>query len=215
MNIIRTKVAELSGIPAIAYKLKLREGGSGIKLQRTDKDAMAFATIDKRTGEVQPDARINEDLFPLEAFEEAVELLTGLPYSARGKVNVVCSEQAEEGEITVPEEEHAIDIVESAEFAAITNMYSDINGKMNYSLMNKQFIQFAAGSKTVSDMAGKKASSDELLAFIVKNRAAFLAGKKESLSDEEVAALIDAIEEMDTRGAFKDLKLYIRRRLAR
>ena len=104
---------------------------------------------------------------------------------------------------------------QSDEFIAISGVYSDGSGKINISLMNKQFIQFASGSKTVTDMIGKKASADEVLMFVIKNRAAHLASKREFLSDEDATALIEAIEEASPRGALKDLKLHIRKQMAR
>ena len=221
MNIIRTKVTELSSIPAMAYKMKLASGGSGIKIHRTDRDETAFAVIDKRTGEALPDARTDKDSFPPEAFEEAFELLTGLPFSSRGRVKVSISDatEADANELEIPEDApadaKASCMVDSDEFIALTGMFTDINGKMNYTLMNKQFIQFASKSKTVSDMVGKKDSVEAILTHIIKNRAAYFAGKRDSLSDEDTQALIDTIEEIDPRSAFKELKLHIRKCLAK
>ena len=108
-----------------------------------------------------------------------------------------------------------MNIKESDEFIAITGVFSDDSGKMNYQLLNKQFIQFASGSKTVSEMLGNRASTDEILMFIIKNRASHLASKKEFLSDEEAKTLISALEELDPRGAFKELKLHLRKMAAR
>ena len=222
MNIIRSQIVELSFIPAIAYKIKLASGGSGIKLHRTDSEDTAFASIDKRTGEAMVDHRASEDTFPMAAFDEALELLAGLPYSSRGKVKINVSDEVEEEEIAAPEEaddtkslEKLAHVVFSDEFVAITERFLDEKGKINYQLMNKQFIQFASSSKTVSEMCGKKASVDDILLFVIKNRAAHLAGKRENLSDENATALIETIDEIDPRSAFKELKLYIRKRLAK
>ncbi|MCL2708516.1 MAG: hypothetical protein FWF03_05295 [Defluviitaleaceae bacterium] len=227
MNIIRTKVAELSAIPAIAYKIKLSSGGSGVKLHRTDRSETAFAVIDKRTGEFLPDKRTDSAIFPDSAFEEALSELAGLPYSSRGKVLIAVSNESDSNEITAPELEETADeakldgisqaarVFFSDEFAAITERFADENGKLNYQLMNKQFIQFASGSKVVSEMCGKKASEGDILLFIVKNRAAYLAGKRENISDDDAKALIETIDEIDPRSAFKELKLYIRKRMAR
>lgn len=220
MNIVRTKVVELNSVPAMAYKIKLREGGSGIKIHRTDKDAFTFAEINKRSGEILSAGHSAD--FPAEAFEEAVELLTGMPYSARGKVKIMLSEAVDAHEIEIPEDEApgthedaAANAVDSDEFIAITEMFTDSSGKMNYPLMNKQFIQFAAKNKTVSKMVGERAGEKDIFIHVIKNRAAFLAGKKDNLPDEEALSLIDAIEDIDSRGAFKELKLHIRRMLAR
>ncbi|MCL2399320.1 MAG: hypothetical protein FWC91_06205 [Defluviitaleaceae bacterium] len=107
------------------------------------------------------------------------------------------------------------DIRESLEFSAFKAKYADDDGKMNFQLLNKHFIQFASGSKTVSDMLGVRASSDELFIFVIKNRASQMAGMRTFLSDEETKELIDALEELGPRGAFKDLKLHLRKMAAR
>ena len=222
MNIIRSKVVELENFPAVAYKVKLKQGGSGIKLHRTDKDETAFAQVDKRSGEAAIPKNISADIFPAEAFEEANELLLGLPYSSRGKVKILVMDTVEEDEIEVPEGEApgchkdpGANAVDSDEFIALSAMFSDENGKMNYKLMNKQFIQFAARNKKVSELVGQKASADEILLSIIKNRAAFFAGNRDNLEDSQALALIEAIEEIDPRSAFKELKLHIRKMLAR
>ena len=222
MNIIRSKVVELSCIPAVAYKIKLKDGGSGIKIHRMDGNETAFAELSKETGEAIYTPRINVAHFPPEAFEEAVEQLVGCAYSARGKVKVVPSEATDENEIEVPEDEApgthedaCANAVDSDEFKAIIDHYTDASGKMNFKLMNKQFIQFASRSKAVADLAANRASEKEILLLIVKNRAAHLAEKREFLPNDEALALIDAIEDIDHRGAFKDLKLHIRKMSAR
>ena len=222
MNIVRSKVVELNTIPAIAYKLRLKEGGSGIKIHRTDRNETAFVELDKRSGGVVPNPRNIAEFFPEEAFEEAVEELLGLSYSARGKVKIETSETIEAGEIEVPEDEApgahedvTANVVDSDEFAAIIDMYSDGTGKLNFQLMNKQFIQFASRNKTVSEMVGNRVSENDILIRVLQNRAAFLAGKKDFISDDEAAALLDVLDDMCRRSAFKELKLHIRRMLGR
>ena len=215
MNIIRTAAVELLTIPAIAYKQKLASGGCGLRILRLDQSEVGAFTINKRDGDAVPYGSINAALFPDFAVEEALEVTNGLPYSSRGKICVsVFSESKEEEDVT-EEEINAIDMVDSDEYNAIIDRYSDESGKMNYQLMNKDFIQFAAKSSTVSKMVGERASEGDILAHVLKNRAGHLANKKESLSDDEVKALIETLEEIDTRGAFKELKAHIRRLLAR
>ena len=222
MNIIRSKVVELENFPAVAYKVKLKQGGSGIKLHRTDCDETAFAQIDKRSGEPILPKNIDAALFTTEIFEEANELLLGQPYSSRGKVKVQVTDSAHEDEIEVPEDEapgcHAdegANAVDSEEFIALSAMYSDENGKMNYKLLNKQFIQFASRNKKVTELISQRATEEEILLSIIKNRAAFFAGKRDNLEDKQAQALIEAIEEIDPRSAFKELKLHIRKMLSR
>jgi hypothetical protein len=152
-----------------------------------------------------------------EGFEEAQELLAGLPYSARGKVKILASAEREDEEIAEGEDEKvtAACMVKSDEFNAIIDRFSDEGGKINYTLMNKQFIQFASSSSVVRDMAGKRAKSGDMLLFVLKNRAAFLANKREHLSDEAAQALLDALNEINPRSAFKELNLHLRKMVSR
>lgn len=215
INIIRTTAVELSTIPALAFKQKLQAGGAGVKIIRMDREATGVFTIDKRTGEGVPYGKVDEKLFPREAVEEAIESTVGLPYSKRGKLNVKVFEAQREPEDVCEDEEEAIDMVGSDEYNAFIERYSDEKGKINYALMNKDFIQFASKSKAVSDMVANHALEEDILRFIIKSRATYLAGKKESLTDKQVDALIETLDEIDPRGAFKETKAYIRRMLAR
>ncbi|MCL2360629.1 MAG: hypothetical protein FWC73_02310 [Defluviitaleaceae bacterium] len=218
MNIIRTKVVELEVAPVVAYKIKLRHGGSGIKMHRTDQEATVFVEVSTRTGDVIIDGRVDQEVFPYAAFDEAMEQLAGLPYSARGKVKIMISDDVEEEEVCADAQvgcdlPYAAQMIESPEFKSIVDRFSDENGKLNYALMNKQFMQFAQTSKVVSEMVGRRESEKDIRLFILKNRAAFLANKREHLSDEETNALMEALDEINPRSAFKELNLYIRRRL--
>ena len=214
MNIIRTTAVELTSIPAIAYKQKLASGGSGLRVIRLDQDAVAMFTLDRRSGAPVPYGKVDEALFPESALEEALDMTVGLPYSARGKIKVTVFDEVRDEEDVTEAEVDAIDMVDSEEYIAIIDRYSDENGKLNYRLMNKDFIQFAARSKIVADMVGERATDDEILLHILKNRAAHLAGKRDSLGDDETRALIDTLDEIDPRGAFSELKSHIRRMLA-
>jgi hypothetical protein len=229
MNIIRTTAVELVTIPAIAYKQKLASGGSGIKILRLDQDVTAVGTIDRRTGEIRPYGKIDEDLFPHEAFDEAMELVSGLPYSARGKIAVKAFAPADAEdvvdtvdeevellpEVTPESEPEQLDMTHSREYRAIVERYTDEKGKLNYTLMNKDFIQFAAKSKVVSTMVGERAHTDDIVLFVVKSRAALIAGRKDSLDDIHAAALIATLDEINPRSAFKELRAHINRMLAR
>ena len=214
-NIIRTKAVELTVIPAIAFKQKLASGGAGIKILRIDGDQSAVCTIDKRTGDMLPFGSIDESLFPHEAFDEAFELTSSLPYSARGTIKL--SPVEVDGTVDVVEEApiEQTDMTLSPEYQAIIDRYSDEKGRLNYMLMNKDFIQFAAKSKVVADMIAESASQDEILTFIIKSRATMIANKKESLDDASVALLIETLDEIDPRSAFKELKAHIIRMQSR
>jgi len=217
MNIIRTTALELACIPAVAYKQKLASGGAGIKMFRLDVDAAAVFTIDKRTGDGIPYGKYDEKLFPDEAVIEALELTSGLPYTARGniKITVFKEEDPIEEEDVDEAETEKVDMVGSEEYDALVQRYTNEKGKLNYTLMNKDFIQFACRSSVVSDMVEGKAKVEDILLFIIKSRVAMLTGKKESLSDEEAYGLIETLDEIDPRSAFKELNAYIKRLLAK
>lgn len=124
-----------------------------------DIEADAVATLDKRTGEAKPYGKIDEKLFPSEAFDEAIELTAGMPYSARGNIKITVADQTDKNEEAQQAEQsvETVDMIDSDEYKAIVGRYSDEKAKLNYALINKDFIQFAAKSKTVSDMALGKA----------------------------------------------------------
>ena len=210
MNIIRTKAVELTTIPAIAYKQKLASGGAGIKMLRIDCEQSAVYTIDKRTGDLLPYRDFDENLFPPEAFYEALEMTEGLPYSARGLVRLVPT-QLDTEDVSEEAPPELVDMTLSPEYQAIVERYSDEDGKLNYALMNKDFIQFAAKSKIVSEMIGEKASQNDILIFVIKSRATMIANQKESLDNKSVALLIETLDEIEPRSAFKELKAYITR----
>ena len=216
MNIIRTTAVELAAIPAIAYKQKLASGGAGIKLFRLDREASAVFTLDRRTGETVPYGQYDADLFPDEAVMEARELTVGLPYTSRGKLAVAIFHDAPKGIDEVAETEtEKVDMVNSTEYQAIIERYTNEKGKLNYTLMNKDFIQFASKSKIVASMVSDRANVEDILTCIVKSRVALLAGKMESLSDLEIAALIETLDEIDPRSAFKELSQFIKRLLSK
>ena len=210
-NIIRTTAVELAAIPAIAYKQKLASGGAGIKIQRLDTEAMAMFTIDRRSGEALPYGSVDEVLFPDEAVYEAKELTAGLPYTARGKIKITVFAGPKEEEDVTDADTEAVDMVDSPEYLALTGRYAGANGKLNYQLMNKDFIQFASRSTIVGQMVAERASEQEILDYIVAARAAFLCGEKEPLGPAETAALIETLDEIDPRSAFKELRLHLRR----
>jgi len=215
MNIIRTKAVELTVIPAIAYKQKLTSGGAGIKILRLDENKSAVYTIDKRTGEPIPYGPIDENFFPAEAFDEALEMTNGLPYSGRSNIRLSAPLQAEPEDVPAAETPAEIDVSSSPEYRAIVERYSDEKGKLNYQLMNKNFIQFASKSKVVGDMVRSRARQEDILRFIIRSRATMLANIKENLDDRYVDRLIETLDEIDPRSAFKELKAYINRLLSR
>ena len=214
MNIIRTRAVELSTIPAIAYKQKLPSGGAGIKILHVSGET-AVCTIDKRTADMIPYGTFDERIFTAEAFGEAFELTISLPYSARGKVRLLAIEEAQPDEVSEDAPADQVDMTLSPEYEAIVERYSDEKGKMNYTLMNKDFIQFASRSKVVAGMVDSSASQEAILGTIVSSRAADISGRKDGLDDDSVMLLIESLDEIDPRSAFKELKAYINRMLSK
>ena len=214
MNIIRTKAVELSTIPAIAYKQKLVSGGSGIKILRADGQT-AVCTIDRRTSDVIPYGGFDEEIFPMEAFDEALELTNSLPYSARGNIKLLAVEDLQPIDVSEQAPAEQVDMTLSKEYAAIVDRYSDEKGKINYTLMNKDFIQFATRSKVVTGLVEKGANQDEIVEAIVKSRATEISGQKDSLDSSSVKLLIETLDEIDPRSAFKELKAHINRMSAK
>ena len=214
MNIIRTKAVELSTIPAIAYKQKLASGGAGIKILRVDGQS-AVCTINKRTADMTPYGVLDEELFPMDAFDEAFELTNSLPYSARGNIKLLSVEDAQPDDVSEQAPAEQLDMTLSPEYMAIVERYSDEKGNLNYTLMNKDFIQFASRSKVVAGLVDANASQDDILETIIKSRATEVSNQKESLDSDSVKLLIETLDEIDPRSAFKELKAYINRMLAK
>ncbi|MDR0325356.1 MAG: hypothetical protein LBI19_04575 [Oscillospiraceae bacterium] len=208
MNIIRTAVVELTKAEALAYKYKMSSGGAGLKLLYEETGMSETYTISRR-GELsanRPGGSVGE------AALEAYELTLGLPYSARGKVKAVAVERAEEDEVVPATPEY--NMIESAEYKAWIAKNIGPDGRMNYIKMNKDLIQFASKNKTVSEMVAQKEDREAILRRIVQIQTSSFTKDKEYITPEAAGALIDTLEELDTRSAFKELKLHITRMLS-
>ena len=112
---IRTSSVKLTTLPAVAYREKLAKGGSGIVIVRSDATQPGIASLSKTSGEPIPSANTSADLYPVEAFKEAMELTAGMPYRKQGKPKPVLIEVPEE---EVPEVEVVVD---SSEYQAVVD----------------------------------------------------------------------------------------------
>ncbi|MDR3264076.1 MAG: hypothetical protein LBT30_07195 [Clostridiales bacterium] len=222
MKIIRTTVVELSTIPAIAYKQKLATGGAGLKIHRLDTQASASYTLDRRTAKAIAYGSIDTALFTDNAVAEALELTSGLPYSARGKVGQPqkpaavqpdLADLAEAEEAVTENEIEKIDMVGSPVYNAIVTEYINAKGKLDYARLNKDYIQYASKSKVVAKLISDKSPLAYTVNYIVKNRAEQIS--KSSLTDNEIAGLIETLDEINTRSAFKELSEYIKHALGK
>ncbi|MDR3216218.1 MAG: hypothetical protein LBT55_02225 [Clostridiaceae bacterium] len=215
MNTVRTRAVEIGSIPALAYKQKLSTGGAGIKIHRLDCDAVAVFTLDKRGGQATAYGKFDSELFPEASVQEAIESTIGLPYSTYTRIVLKIAAQSDAEAQDEGNAEEIIDMLSSKEYNAIIGEYVKENGKLDYTRLNKEFIQFASKSKTVAGLAAKSAGVDEILRFVVKNRAAYLAKEKELLSDAQTTALIEILDDINPRSALKELSSHIKKMLAK
>lgn len=208
---IRTIIVELTTIEAAAYRQKLRGGHSGIVIMRYDTDQPGLATVNRKSGEPDPAHNANLQLFPLEAFKEAMELTSGMPYSRRGKVKLM-GEKEDPG--TVEETVEELATVDSTEYEAIVKNYTNRKGELSYQLLNKDFIQFAKSSKMIADMVANRASEEDIRNHVVKVKLESLTGNRE-LTTAQVEQIVAMLDEVSPRHVFKELNDEIRKMLAR
>ena len=206
---IRTKTVDLTTIPAVAYRQKLKSGGSGIVIIRKDYSQPGIASISKNTGTAILSDNTSSEMFPEEAFAEALELTSGLTYKRNGPV--VLSEQAEEvEEIVEPEEEEEDEVVvDSAEYQKIVDTYTDKNGKLSYELLNKDCIKMGYSSNKIQAMASENAPEEEIRLMIVKGRFAEITGNS-NIDDATVKKMIELLDEVYPKGIFRELNEEIR-----
>lgn len=209
---IRTKIVELSTIEAAAYRQKLRGGKSGVVVMRYDTNQPGLATFSRNTGDPVPNANVNLELFPLEAFKEALELTYGMPYSKRGRVKLSGSPPEAEAEVEadVPEDEATVDC---AEYAAVVDAYTNKKGELSYDLINKDFIQFAYSNKKVGDLVANRASEDEIRDHVVQMKLESLTGNRD-LTPAQAQRIVDMLDEVSPRFVFRELNDEIRRMLS-
>jgi hypothetical protein len=209
--VIRTKIVELSTVEAAAYRQKLRDGKSGIVILRYDTPQPGLASVNRRTGTPEPSANTNLEMFPIEAFQEAIELTSGMPYSRRGAVKLSGNKEAADTDEESPEE---LATVDSAEYEAIVKAYTNKKGELSYELLNKDFIQFAKSSKIVADMVANRASVDEIRDHVVKVKLESLTGNRD-LTLAQTKRIVEMLDEVSPRYVFRELNDEIIRMLSR
>jgi hypothetical protein len=208
--VIRTKIVELSTIEAAAYRQKLRDGKSGIVILRYDTSQPGLASVNRRTGTPEPSANTNLETFPIAAFQEAIELTSGMPYSRRGAVKLSGDQEAVDSDEELPEE---LATVNSAEYEAIVKAYTNKKGELSYQLLNKDFIQFAKSSKIVADMVANRASVDEIRDYVIKVKLETLTGNRE-LTQAQTKRIVEMLDEVSPRYVFRELNDEIIRMLS-
>ena len=212
---IRTNSVTLSVMPALAYRQKLTSGGSSIVILRADATQPGIATISKTSGEPIIAANTPADLYPVEAFAEAMELTAGMPYRKQGKPRIVAQDlQQVEIEPEPADEElpEAAVVIDSDEYQAIVDAFTDKKGRLSYDLLNKELIQFAHESEMVRRMVEAQDPEDRIRLYVVGTKFRNVTGNKD-LTDEQVLKMAELLDEVSPKGVFKDLTADIRAQL--
>jgi len=206
---IRTSVVELTTVPAVAYRQKLPTGGSGITICRYGEKQVGIASISTRSGKAIPAENCPAELYPAEAFAEAIELTRGLPYKKLGKVTML-KKSFKEAE---PKEEEEIQ-VDLADYDKLAAKYTDKEGKLSYELINKDLIKLLKSSSVVRGLVAEQASPAKIKSYIVGTKFRDVTGKKD-LTDKQVKLLSDMLDNVYPKGVFKELSDEIRKALAK
>jgi hypothetical protein len=205
---IRTSVVELTTVPAVAYRQKLPAGGSGITICRYGEKQVGIASISTRSGKAIPAENCPAELYPAEAFAEAIELTRSLPYKKLGKVTML-KKSFKEAE---PKEEEEIQ-VDLADYDKLAAKYTDKEGKLSYELINKDLIKLLKSSSVVRGLVAEQASPAKIKSYIVGTKFRDVTGKKD-LTDKQVKLLSDMLDNVYPKGVFKELSDEIRKALA-
>ncbi len=206
---IRTSVVELTTIPAVAYRQKLPAGGSGVTICRYGEKQCGIASISTRSGKAIPAENTPAELYPAEAFAEAIELTRGLPYKKLGKVTVLkksFKEQEAKADEEIP--------VDLAAYEKLCAKYTDKTGKLSYELINKDLIKFLKSSSVVRGLIAEQASAAKIKNYIVGVKVRDVTGNKD-LTDKQVKQLTDMLDNVYPKGVFKELNDEIRKTLGK
>lgn len=206
---IRTDTVSLTVIPAVAFRQKLKQGGSGIVILRPEARQPGIASISRTSGNPIINQQTDQKLFPEEAFKEAMRLTLGLPYRKTTPVKV--TEDMIVKEIKEEEPEPEIKLNEEA-YQAIVARYTDKSGHLSYDLINKEMIRFAKSSSIVRGMIqeGKKASV--IRNYIVSNKFRNIADN-DDLTNADIKLIVEMLDEVSPKGVFKELDAEIRKML--
>lgn len=206
---IRTDTVSLTVIPAVAFRQKLKQGGSGIVILRPEARQPGIASISRTSGDPIINHQTDQKLFPEEAFKEAMRLTLGLPYRKTTPVKV--TEDMIVKEIKEEEPEPEIKLNEEA-YQAIVARYTDKSGHLSYDLINKEMIRFAKSSSIVRGMIqeGKKASV--IRNYIVSNKFRNIADN-DDLTNADIKLIVEMLDEVSPKGVFKEIDAEIRKML--
>ena len=149
------------------------------------------------------------DLYPAEAFNEAIRLTAGMPYKKRSgvrltkkKVEEVAPEKTEE----IAEEV----VIDTEEYQKLVDNYTDKNGRLSYDLLNRDLIRFAHSSKTVSKMLEEGESLAKTRTYIICTKFRTVIGNKK-LTEAEIRKMAELIDDVSPKSAFKALDSELRK----
>ncbi len=218
--VIRTRLVELSSLEAVAYRQKLRGGQVGVVILRQDTPQPGLALLNRQSGAPDPAHNTPADLYPLEAFQEALDLTAGLPYSSRGPVRSPAAVlPGSEADLPVPAElseepaPDALATVNSADYAAIVKAYTNKKGELSYDLLNKALIQAARSNPFVATMVSNQATLEEIRDHVVKANFEAVTGNR-SLSQGEVHRILELLDEVSPRSVLREFNDDLRQLLA-
>jgi len=200
--VIRTVLVELSTLGAVAFRQKMPDGHSGVVILRYDTPQPGLALLNRHSGEPDIAANTPHDLFPLEAFQEALALTSGMPYSRRGRVKLQATEAEPLAEEAAAGEDD-LATVSSADYAAVVKAYTNRKGELSYDLLNKALIQAAHGNPYVAEMKARGATLEEIRDHVVKANFEAITGNR-SLTQAEVNRIVAMLDAVSPRSVLRE-----------
>lgn len=217
--VIRTVLVELSSLEAVAYRQKLGTGKSGVVILRYDTAQPGLALLNRHSGEPDIAAHTPRELFPPEAFQEALALTSGMPYARRGRVKLgeppaaMGCDQADEGPTDAEPSPEDLGTVCSADYAAIVKAYTNKKGELSYDLLNKALIKAAHANPFVAEMRAAGASLEEIRDHVVKANFEAVSGNR-SLSQCDAQRIVAMLDEVSPRSVLREFSEDLRHRFS-
>ena len=211
---LRTDVVRLKAIDGIAYRQKLGAGGSGITI--ISPTGTSVFSVSRR-GDFIPFRLEDFSYEPSDlqgALKEAFSLTRSLPFKLTGSVKYTSPklvDLVEEDNLLDDVDSAEVDVVTSAEYEILLQKFTDKFGRFSYLLMNKDLIQFASGSSVVKQMQDNQVDSNLILHHTLKSRLEEYTRRPGQISDVFVRDLIEILDAMNPRSAFKELNAWLRR----
>jgi len=100
-------------------------------------------------------------------------------------------------------------VVDSAEYQRVVDAYSDKDGRLSYTLLNKDLIQTAKASGQVRLMIEDHASLEEIRLQVVKAKLRSVS-RNPALTDDQVQLMIELLDEISPKGVLRPLNEEIR-----